>query len=257
MPVILITGASSGIGAALAQHYAAPGTTLILNARGAERLEAVSEACRCKGATVETRALDVRDREGVRAWIDDVAGRHGLDLVIANAGVNGGHPDGGLETEETAFLVLDVNLMGALNVALPAVAWMAARGSGQIALISSLAAYAPLPDAPAYSGTKAALLAHGLALREKLAPKGVRMNVVCPGYVKTAMGADYEGWRPLEMSAEAAAKRIAKGLVRDEAVIAFPAALAAAARGAALIPESWRRLGMRGFSFRMSERQQR
>ncbi len=128
MPVILITGASSGIGAALAQHYAAPGTTLVLNARGPERLEAVADLCRRKGAAVETRPLDVRDRDGVRAWIGDVAGRLGLDLVIANAGVNGGHPEGGLETEETAFLVLDVNLMGALNVALPAVALMAGAG---------------------------------------------------------------------------------------------------------------------------------
>ncbi len=127
MPVILITGASSGIGAALARHYAAPGTTLVLNARGPERLEAVAEACRGKGATVETRALDVRDRDDVRAWIGEVDARIGLDLVIANAGVNGGHPQGGLETEETAFLVLDVNLMGALNVALPAVARMAER----------------------------------------------------------------------------------------------------------------------------------
>ncbi|ACA14891.1 short-chain dehydrogenase/reductase SDR [Methylobacterium sp. 4-46] len=257
MPVILISGASSGIGAALARHYAAPGTTLALNARGAERLEAVAESCRRAGAEVETRALDVRDRAATRAWIEDLAARRGLDLAIANAGVNGGHPEGGIETEETAFLVIDVNLLGALNVALPCVARMAARGRGQVALISSLAAIAPLPDAPAYSGTKAALLAHGLALREKLAPRGVRMNVVCPGYVRTAMGADYQGWRPLEMSAEAAARRIARGLARDEAVIAFPAALAAAARGAALLPESLRRLGMRGFRFRTGERQQR
>ncbi|ACL56931.1 SDR family NAD(P)-dependent oxidoreductase [Methylobacterium nodulans] len=251
MPVILITGASSGIGAALAQHYAAPGTTLVLNARGADRLEAVAETCRQAGAEVETRALDVRDRGAVRAWIGDVATRRGLDLAIANAGVNGGHPEGSVETEDTAFTVVEVNLFGALNVALPAITRMQAAGRGQVALISSLAAIAPLPDAPAYSGTKAALLAHGLALRQKVAPLGVRINVVCPGYVKTAMGGNYQGWRPLEMTAEAAARRIARGLDRDEAVIAFPAALAAAARGASLLPERLRRLGMSGFTFRI------
>ncbi|MEH3144950.1 MAG: SDR family NAD(P)-dependent oxidoreductase [Methylobacterium frigidaeris] len=254
--VIVITGASSGIGAALARHYAAPGRLLILNARGADRLEAVAETCRARGAEVEATPLDVRDRAAMRDWVAEVDGRRGIDLAIANAGVNGGHPEGGIETEATAFAVLDVNLMGALNLALPCAALMERRGRGQIALISSLAAIAPLPDAPAYSGTKAALLAHGLALREKLAPRGVRMNVVCPGYVRTAMGGDYQGWRPLEMSAEAAARRIARGLARDEGVIAFPAALAAAARGAALLPERLRRLGMRGFSFRMRETQQ-
>ncbi|HEX8416089.1 MAG TPA: SDR family NAD(P)-dependent oxidoreductase [Methylobacterium sp.] len=251
MPVILITGASSGIGAALARHYAGPGTTLLLNARGADRLEAVAETCRAKGATVLRRCLDVRDRAAVAEWLRASDAAHPLDLVIVNAGINGGHPTGGIETEAMAFETVDVNLMGALNVALPCVTLMLARGRGQIALISSLAAFAPLPDAPAYSGTKAALLAHGLALRAKLKPRGVRMNVVTPGYVRTAMGGAYEGWRPMEVSADEAAIRIARGLERDEDIVAFPKTLAAAARGAALLPEGLRRLGMSGFKFKM------
>lgn len=249
MRVILITGASSGIGAALARHYAAPGTSLILNARVAGRLDAVAEDCRAKGAKVRIEPLDVRDREVVGARVRALDAGSPLDLVIVNAGINGGHPTGALETEETAFETVDINLTGALNVALPCVGLMSARGRGQIALISSLAAFAPLPDAPAYSGTKAALLAHGLALRQKLRPLGVRVNVVAPGYVKTAMGGTYQGWRPLEMSAEAAAKRIARGLKRDRAVIAFPTALALAARGAGLVPEWVRLLGMSAFRF--------
>lgn len=251
MSVTLITGASSGIGAALARHYAEPGTTLILHGRDAPRLEAVAEACRAKGARVETARLDVRDRTAVAAWLQALDAAHPLDRVIVNAAINGGDPGGDVESIEMAFETVDVNLVGALNVALPCVTLMRARGRGQIALVSSLAAFAPLPDAPSYSGTKAALLAHGLALREKLKPYGVRINVVTPGYVKTAMGGEYQGWRPLEISAADAAARIARGLARDRDIVAFPWILAAAARGAALLPERLRRLGMSGFSFKI------
>ncbi|MGV7033207.1 SDR family NAD(P)-dependent oxidoreductase [Methylobacterium symbioticum] len=254
MPCILITGASSGIGAALARHYADPGATLVLVARDRDRLEAVAADCRAAGATVDTVSLDVRDRPAVRAFLEAADARHPLDLVIVNAAINGGHPTGDIETEETAFETADINLGGALNVMLPMVSRMLARGQGQIALMSSLAAFAPLPDAPAYSGAKAALFAHGLALREKVRARGVKINVVTPGYVKTPMGGDYKGWRPLEMSAEEAARRIARGLARDQDVVAFPLRLAVLARGAGLLPERLRRLGMHGFRFQIRKR---
>jgi short-subunit dehydrogenase len=251
MPVILITGASSGIGAALARHYAAPATTLVLHGRDAARLDAVAEACRARGAIVETERLDVRDRAAIAAWLAATHAAHPLDLVIVNAAINGGDPGGDVETSAMAFETVAVNLDGALNVALPCVDLMRARGTGQIALVSSLAAFAPLPDAPAYSGTKAALLAHGLALREKLKPHGVKVNVVTPGYVRTAMGGEYQGWRPMEIDAADAAARIARGLARDRDIVAFPWIIAALARGSALLPESLRRLGMSGFKFKI------
>lgn len=254
MPCILITGASSGIGASLARHYAQPGATLLLVARDAERLAAVAEACRARGAQVETERLDVRDRTAVRAYLHAADARRPLDLVVVNAAINGGHPTGDVETEEVAFETADINFNGALNVMLPCVSLMAARGRGQIALMSSLAAYAPLPDAPSYSGAKAALLAHGIALRAKLKPRGVKINVVTPGYVKTPMGGDYKGWRPFEMSADEAAIRIARGIARDKELIEFPILLTVLARGASLLPESLRRLGMHGFRFQIRKR---
>lgn len=253
MPAILITGASSGIGAALARHYAGPGTQLILNARDPARLDAIANLCRAKGAEVHIEPLDVRDREAVGAALRAIDATYPLDLVIIAAGINGGHPEGRLETEATAFATLDTNLVGALNVVLPSVTLMSRRGYGQICLVSSLAAYAPLPDAPAYSGSKAALLAHGIALRQKLKPLGIRVNVVTLGYVKTAMGGAYQGWRPLETSAEAAARTIARGLERDVGLIAFPWLLFHAARAASVAPEWLREFGMCAFRFRVRQ----
>ncbi|MDP4004128.1 SDR family oxidoreductase [Methylobacterium sp. NEAU K] len=254
MPRILITGASSGIGAALARHYAQADVSLILVGRNTERLETVARDCRASGAAVESARLDTRDRAAAIALVHRADAAGALDLVIANAAVNGGNQKGEVETEETAFETADINYTGSLNVVLPALTLMLKRGRGQIALMSSLAAYAPLQDAPAYSGAKAALVAHGLALRQKVGPRGVKVNVVTPGYVKTPMGGELKGWRPLEMSADDAAVHIAKGIAADRDVIAFPFILAALARTVLLLPESIRRAGLYAFRFQRRPR---
>ena len=254
MPRILITGASSGIGAALARHYAQTDTSLILVGRNLERLEEVARACRAKGAAVEACRLDTRDRDAAVTMVRSADAHQPLDLVIANAAVNGGNQKGEVETEETAFETADINYTGSLNIVLPTLTLMLRRGRGQIVLVSSLAAYAPLQDAPAYSGAKAALVAHGLALRQKVGPRGVKVNVVAPGYVKTPMGGELKGWRPLEMSAEEAAAHIVKGIAKDRDVIAFPLVLAALARTVLLLPESIRRAGLYAFRFQRRPR---
>ncbi|SFL78084.1 SDR family NAD(P)-dependent oxidoreductase [Methylobacterium pseudosasicola] len=254
MPRILITGASSGIGAALARHYARADVSLILVGRNVDRLEAVARDCRASGATVEPVRLDTRDRAAAIGLIHRSDAAQPLDLVIANAAVNGGNQKGEVETEATAFETADINYTGSLNIVLPTLTLMLQRGRGQIVLVSSLAAYAPLQDAPAYSGAKAALVAHGLALRQKVGPRGVKVNVVAPGYVKTPMGGELKGWRPLEMSADEAALHIAKGVAKDRDVIAFPFVLAALARTVLLLPESIRRAGLYAFRFQRRPR---
>ncbi|MCJ2068805.1 SDR family NAD(P)-dependent oxidoreductase [Methylobacterium sp. J-030] len=254
MPRILITGASSGIGAALARHYAQSGVSLILIARNAARLERVAEDCRAKGAVVEIDRLDTRDRAAAVALVHRTDAEAPLDLVIANAAVNGGNQEGRVEAEDVAFETADINYTGSLNVVLPTLTLMLQRGRGQIVLLSSLAAYAPLQDAPAYSGAKAALVAHGLALRQKVGPRGVKVNVVTPGYVKTPMGGELKGWRPLEISAEDAAVRIAKGIAANRDVIAFPFILTALARTVLLLPESVRKAGLYAFRFQRRKR---
>lgn len=241
---IVITGASDGIGRALALRYAAPGILLGLVGRRAGRLEEVIAACRARGAEAEAIVVDVRSRADLAERLSAFDTGHPVDVVIANAGVALAERD---ETEIRT--VFDTNFVGALNTVLPLLPAMTARGHGQIAFTSSIAAIAPLPDGAAYSASKAALLAYGLALRQRLAPGGIQVSVICPGFIATAMGAQYKGWRPLELSPEAAAARIAAGLARNKALIAFPRTLYAAARLSSAVPESILRLAMRGFSF--------
>ena len=243
---IVITGASRGIGAALAGAYAGPGVTLALIARNEAALRTASDRCRQLGADVTEIAADIRDRDGIRTRLLAFDAEHPVDLVIANAGVQLRSGDDSA-TESATYGELEVNLFGALNSALPFIPPMRARGAGQIALVSSLAGYAPLPDSPGYSASKAALIAYGLASRERLRGSGVSVCVVCPGYVATEMGARFKGWRPLSMNPDEAARHIRRGLERDRAIIAFPRSLALLARLSALVPEPVRRTFMGGF----------
>jgi short-subunit dehydrogenase len=218
---ILITGASSGLGAALARHYAAPGRRLVLGGRDADRLAAVAEACSARGAEAERWVGDVTDRTAVRGWIDAADDAGPLDLVIANAGVSAGTGNAG-ETEEQARRIFAVNLDGVLNTLHPAKDRMVARGRGQIAVISSLAGFRGFPGAPAYCASKAAVKAYGEALRIDLKPAGVALSVICPGFVATRMTAVNRFPMPFLLSPERAAAIIARGLARNRARIAFP-----------------------------------
>lgn len=246
---IVITGASRGIGSALAETYAATGASLALIGRDAESLAKVAGRCRALGSEVETLVVDVRERDALADALRRLDDTAPIDLVIANAGV--ALPNGPGAVDLSVYDEIDVNLVGALNTILPLAPRMAARQRGQIALMSSLAAFAPLPSSPGYGATKAALLVYGLALRERLRSASVRVSVICPGYVDTEMGDRYRGWRPLHMSAEEAARRIRRGLERDQGVIAFPRRLALVARLATLVPERVRRIGLGAFRFRL------
>jgi short-subunit dehydrogenase len=254
--VYVISGASSGIGRALAIELAGSGAILGLIGRDAARLAETAQACILRGASVHALVADVRRRDELRATLLRFDTEHPVDCVIANAGVSvGTSPMGEIETEEETFALLETNLTGALATALPLIPRMRARRRGRIVLVSSIAALTPLPDAAAYSASKAALLAYGLAKRERLRAEVIKVNVVCPGFVTTPMAAHYLGWKPLEVSAEDAARRILRGLQRDRAVIAFPWPLVWAARFQQMLPELLRRLGSRAFRFHIAPRE--
>jgi short-subunit dehydrogenase len=217
---ILITGASSGIGEALARHYAAPGIVLHLCGRNRERLETVADACRVQGAGVHAMVLDVTDAVRCRAWIDASDAIAPLDLAIANAGV--GLPQFGESMDRVARETFAVNVEGVFNTAHPAVDRMRPRGRGQIAIVSSLAGYQGLASTPAYSSSKAAVKAYGEALRGFLEPEGIEVSVICPGFVESRITARNDFSMPFFMEAPRAARIIARGLARNRGRITFP-----------------------------------
>jgi short-subunit dehydrogenase len=232
---ILITGGSSGIGAALARAYAAPGVCLALTGRDAGRLAAVAKDCAAQGAEVHVEAIDVLERERLAAWI---AGRDAvapIDLLIANAGLSAGTGGGG-EDEAQARRIMAINVEGVLNTVWPAVPLMRARRHGQIAIMSSLAAFRGFPGAPAYCASKAAVRIWGESLRGHLAGDGIAVSVICPGYVKTPMTDVNKFPMPMLMDSARAARIIRRGLARNRARIAFPWPMYALVRLIAALP---------------------
>jgi NAD(P)-dependent dehydrogenase (short-subunit alcohol dehydrogenase family) len=230
---ILITGASSGIGAALARRYARPGARLALGGRDAGRLAAIAAECRGAGAQVDEECVDVTDRAAMSAWIGRVDREAPLDLAIANAGTAGRHLPHG--PERTRF-IFAINLEGVLNTIEPAEAAMAARGRGQLALMSSLASFYGSPSAAAYCSSKAAVRLLGEGLRLPLGQRGIVVSVICPGYIETPMTAGIRPRLPFRLSAEQAAAIIERGLARGSARIAFPFASYLAMRVLAWLP---------------------
>ncbi len=218
---ILITGASSGIGEALALRYAAPGVFLALTGRDAGRLNAVAEACRACGAVVEPRTIDVTERDMMREWVLDLDRARPLDLVIANAGISGGTAGEG-ENEDQARRIFEVNILGVLNTVGPLIQPMKARKSGQIAIIASLAGYTGWPGAPAYTASKGGIRLYAEGLRGSLRHTGVKVSVVCPGFVRSRMTAVNDYKMPLMLTSEKAAEIIAEGLKKDRGRILFP-----------------------------------
>ncbi len=218
---ILITGASSGIGEALADHYAGPERHLLLTGRDRARLDGVAERLRTTGANVETAILSVTAREAMAELISAADRRAPLDLVIANAGISAG-TGGGEESPEQTRAITATNVEGVLNTVEPALPGMLARGRGQIGLIASLAGFRGFPGAPAYCASKAWVKVWGEGLRGHLAPRGIGVTVVCPGFVKSRMTAVNKFPMPFLWETEKAARRIARGLERNEARVAFP-----------------------------------
>jgi short-subunit dehydrogenase len=241
-PRTLITGASSGLGRALALARAAPGASLHLSGRDAARLAETAAACRARGAEVREAVLDVRDGPAMAAWIA-AAGR--IDLLVANAGISAGTGDNRPENAAQARAILAVNLDGMLNTVLPALEAMAAQSPGadglrgRIAVVASIAAFVPAPGAPAYCASKAAADTWTVATAASARRQGIALTSVCPGYVRTAMTRGNRFPMPGLMDADRAAGIILRGIAAGRRRVVFPWWMGALSRLAGLMPPAW------------------
>lgn len=209
-PVVFITGASSGLGAALARHYGSRSAQLGLVGRREAALAATAA-----GLSAHCYVADVRDAQAMQRAAEDFMTRAGVpDIVIACAGISVG-----TLTEEAADLpvfqrVMDANVMGLVHTFHPFIAGMKARGTGCLCGIASVAGVRGLPGAGAYSASKAAARVYLESLRLELKTSGIRVMAVSPGYIDTPMTAVNPYPMPFRLSADAAAQKIVRLIER-------------------------------------------
>lgn len=219
---VLITGASSGIGAELARQLAGRGARVGLLARRGERLEALAEEIRSAGGEAVWAVADVTDPEGLEDSLERIARElGGADIVVANAGTNLDERPRKYEAG-TALQLYDINLMGMLRLIDWAYHRFLEQGSGQIVGISSVASYFGLPANPSYCGSKAAMRIHLQSLRVTLARHGVAVTTICPGFVKSELTDRLKAPMPFLTDTEPAVRRIVRAIERREAEVIFP-----------------------------------
>jgi short-subunit dehydrogenase len=238
--IILITGASSGIGAALARAYARAGVTLLLWGRDEARLNETASQCRALGAAVTTQIFDLRDVAGFARLLDAAPP---MDLAIFNAGLGGSAPaDVFAETPEAAQALAEVNFTAPVVGANVIAGAMAARGAGHIVLVGSITESFPLPMAPTYSATKAGLKLFAEALGIRMARHGVKVSLVSPGFIDTPMSRKVIEPKPFLISADTAAAIIVRKLAAGARTIVVPWQFAVIRGFAGLLPRPLLRL---------------
>lgn len=234
MKPVFITGASSGIGEALARHYAAAGATLGLAARRKDALHALASQL---PGEIEIYPLDVADAAAVQLAADRFLQRHGAPgLVIANAGVSVGTR--GADARDVAKLrrVLDVNVVGLAATLAAFAPAMRAAGSGTLCGIASVAGFRGIPGAGAYSASKAAAIAWLEALRNELRGSGIAVVTICPGYVDTPLTRVNRYRMPFLLPADEAARCIARAIRAKRRLAVIPWQMALVGRALRALP---------------------
>lgn len=233
-----MTGASSGIGAEVAQRLAAEGYRVIAIARRASELAALAGAAAAKGHTIIGIQGDVTDRAAMQAMLEDVEQKYGpVALAFLNVGTY--FPDSENDIGGDGFRkTFDVNVNGAINLIGPLVRVMKLRGRGQIAVNGSVAGYGGLPRSIAYSASKAALIAMCEALKFDFDKIGITIQLVSPGFVKTPLTDKNDFPMPFLIPVEEAGQRITDGFRTGGFEIAFPRRFALILKALNMLPYS-------------------
>lgn len=221
---IVITGASGGLGRALAEAYAAPGRHLSLAGRDESRLEATAAACASLGAEVSTRIIDVTDSDAMKQWLTALDAARPVDMLVSSTGIGGDQvvPGPSGETVEQANRIIAINTLGAVNAVTPVLPAMVGRGKGHIVLIGSVSGLIGMPQSPAYCASKSAVHVYGDSLRRLVRQRGVKVTVVMPGFIDTPMSRSLDMPRPFCWSADKAARRIVRDVGRGARRSIFP-----------------------------------
>lgn len=231
---LVISGASSGLGLALARHYLERGATVAAFARRGELLQVLSAEFPGK---VHCYALDVRDAAAVQAAADDFMSRAGVpDVVIANAGVSIGTLTRHAEDNDVFQDVMDINVLGMVKTFQPFVGAMRAEGRGRLAGIASVAGFRGLPGSGAYSASKAAAISYLESLRQEMRGSGVKVVTICPGYIRTPMTDINPYPMPFMLEPDDAARRFARAIDRGCSFAVIPWQMGIVGRVLKLLP---------------------
>ena len=236
---VFLTGASSGIGAALALALANKGATLGLVARRKELLADLATRCDAVGGIALSFPCDVVDPDGLQAATDEFRKEFGhIDVMIANAGIGGNDEATRAYDPAAVKKLIDINLLGAVNAIHAVVPHMLERGSGQLVGISSLAGFRGLPKSAAYSASKAAMTAFFESVRLDVKKRGIDVTIIQPGFIRTPLTEGRTNNMPFLMELDGAIPHFVKAIEKRKNFAAFPWQLATVVRAGKFMP-SW------------------
>jgi NADP-dependent 3-hydroxy acid dehydrogenase YdfG len=235
--IIFLTGASSGIGEALALAMAKQGATLGLLARRKDLLDDLAARCEAAGGTARSLAADVTDAAAVQSAADALQSEFGrIDIMIANAGIGGNNAETRALRPDAVKKVIDINLLGSVNSIAAVLPGMLERGSGQLVGVSSLAGVRGLPKSAAYSASKAGMTALFESVRLDTRALGIGVTIIQPGFIKTPLTSGRSGKMPFLMELEDAIPLFLNAIEKRKKFAAFPWQLAAIVKAGKIFP---------------------